>query len=76
MSGTVVDFTGVTRLNADPDRVIRSAIGECDRVVILGYTKDGGEYFASSVADGGTIIWLLERLKKKLLEAPEILGAE
>lgn len=42
-----------------------------ETVIVLGYTQDGEEYFASSVADGGTILWLLERLKKKLLEVPD-----
>jgi hypothetical protein len=42
-----------------------------ETVIILGYTDDGEEYFASSVADGGSILWLIERLKKRLLEAPD-----
>ena len=39
--------------------------------VVLGFTKDGEEYFASSIADGGDILWLIERLKKRLLEFPD-----
>lgn len=42
-----------------------------ETVIVLGFTNDGEEYFASSVADGGTILWLIERLKKKLLEYPD-----
>lgn len=66
--GSVIDLPVVTRLDLDPDRVLTKAIGECESVVILGYDKDGAEYFASSLADGGSVLWLLERLKKKLLE--------
>lgn len=67
--GNVIDLPVVTRLDLDPDRVLTKAIGECESVVILGYDKDGEEYFASSLADGGAVLWLLERLKKKLLGA-------
>lgn len=66
----VVGFTGITRLDIDPDRVLGAAAGQLEGVVVLGLTKDGEEeYFASSYADGGTVVWLLERCKKKLLEA-------
>jgi len=37
-------------------------------VVIMGWDKDGEEYFASSYADGGTVLWLAERMKKLLME--------
>lgn len=63
----VIPLNNVTRLDLPPDRVLEAAIGELSNVVVLGYDKDGGEYFASSVADGGTVVWLMERLKLKLL---------
>lgn len=66
----VVKFPGITRLDMDPERVLEAAVGRLEGVVVLGLTKDGEEeYFASSYADGGTVMWLLERCKKKLLEA-------
>lgn len=34
----------------------------------------GEEYFASSIADDGTVLWLLERHKKMLFDAPESMG--
>lgn len=64
----VVNFTGITKLDLPPDRILEQAQGTLEGVVILGYTKDGREYFASSYADGGDVLWLLERLKKQLLE--------
>lgn len=64
----VIRFNGVTRLNVEPDVVLEAAIGALDGVVVLGYSKAGEEYFASSYADGGDVLWLLERLKKQLLE--------
>ena len=69
--GDVVDLPVITSLDLDPDRVLQKALGEVESVVILGYDKQGGEYFASSVADGGTVLWLLERMKKELLEAAD-----
>jgi len=66
--GDVVILNNITRLNIPADRVLEAAIGNLDKVVILGYDKDDQEYFASSIADGGTVMWLMERLKKKMLE--------
>jgi hypothetical protein len=63
----VIRFTGPTKLDLDPDRVLESAIGELEDVIIIGYAKDGSEYFASSKADGGHVLWHLERAKLKLL---------
>lgn len=64
----VVDIGGVTTLDLDPDRVLEKAKEDgLDSVIIAGYTKDGDEYFASSYADGGTTLWLLERMKLELL---------
>lgn len=40
----------------------RSLQVQCERVAIIGYDKDENEYFASSIADGGTILWLMARL--------------
>jgi len=64
----VVRFPGVTRLDLDPDMILREAIGELEGVAIIGYAKDGTEHFASSYADGGTVVWLLERAKFKLMQ--------
>lgn len=69
MAGELVRFPGVTRLDTDPTLVLKEAIesGKLKNVVIMGYDEDEEEYFASSIADGGTVIWLMERLKLKLL---------
>lgn len=66
--GEVVNFTGITKLDIPADRVLEAAVGALDQVVIMGYDHEGREYFASSVADGGDVLWLMERCKKKLLE--------
>lgn len=66
--GEVIILNNITSLDIPADRVLEGAIEKLEQVVILGYEKDGSEYFASSIADGGTVLWLLERLKIKLLD--------
>lgn len=69
--GEVVIFHGITVLDLDPDRTLRAAEGVLEHVVIIGRTKDGYEYFSSSVADGGDALWMMERAKKALLSTPD-----
>lgn len=64
----IIRFPGITKLDMPADHVLESALGKLEGVVVLGYDKDGQEYFASSYADGGDMLWLLERAKKALLE--------
>lgn len=64
-------FSGITQLNLPADRVLEQNIGKLDGVVILGWDKAGEEFFASSYADGGTVLWLLERCKRRLIEDKE-----
>ena len=67
MSADIVNFPGISYLDLPPDRILEGAAGKLERVVIIGYTADGEEYFASSIADGGEVVWLMERMKLKLL---------
>jgi hypothetical protein len=67
-SGRVIPFTGITRLDLPPDRILQAAVGKLEGVVVMGWDHEGKEYFASSYADGGTVLWLAERMKKMLLE--------
>lgn len=68
----VVDLNVITTLPLNPDRLLEKAIGQLERVIIIGIDKDGAEYFASSEPDGGTVIWDLERSKLKLLRLADI----
>lgn len=34
---------------------------------LCGYDKDGNEFFSSTYADGGDVLWLIERMKLALL---------
>jgi hypothetical protein len=72
----VVDLPVITRLDLDPDRILKQAIGELERVVVIGYDKAGDEYFASSIADGATVVWLMERAKLKLLRVVDEMAGD
>ena len=72
MADNVVDGHFITRLDIPADRVLRKALdADLESVVVLGYDRDGEEYFAGSIADGGTVVWLLERAKGRLLSVKE-----
>jgi hypothetical protein len=68
----VVDIGGVTRLNLPVDRVLESAKDTMTGVVLLGYDKEDNEYFASTFADGGDVLWLLRRCEQKLLDMGDL----
>lgn len=71
MRDNLLIFTGITTLNHSPDTMLEGAKGELEGVIILGYDKDGEEFFSSSYASGADCLWLMERFKKKLLEVPD-----
>ncbi len=66
--GKIIPFTGITRLDLQPDQILENTKGTLEGVLIIGFDKDGKEYFASSYADGGTCLWLLERAKQRLMD--------
>jgi hypothetical protein len=66
--GKVVPIGGVTKLDLFPDLVLENNKGVFEGLVIMGFDKQGNEVFASTYADGGTVLWLLERCKQRLIE--------
>ena len=66
--GKVIQFTGITKHDLDPDIVLEALKGKLEGFVLLGYTPDGEAYFSSTYADGGTALWLMEQGKKALLD--------
>ena len=75
--GEVIIAPFITKLDVPAERILKGALEAGLRdVVVCGYTEDGDEYFASSVADGGTTLWLMERCKGKLLGMPDTLTEE
>ena len=70
-NGNLVYFNGLTKINLNPDRVLLSAVGELKTVTIIGETKDGAFYFASSLASGPSVLWDLEIAKKEIINICE-----
>ena len=70
MSDNVIPLGNITRLDVPVERILEAAKTYVDGggVVVLGWDKFGELYFASSVADGGEVLWLMEKAKKALLE--------
>ena len=75
--GEVVDLPVVTKLDLSPDRVLAKATERgLESCVVVGYTKEGDEYFASTLADAGEVVWLLERSKHKLMKVVDDLAGD
>ena len=66
--GEIVSFRGVTKLDIDPDRMLESNKGEFKHLVMFGYDHDDKFIFASTIADGGDVLWMLELAKLKLFK--------
>jgi hypothetical protein len=65
----IVPFTGPTRHNTETKSVLESALAiELEECVVIGVDKTGELYFASSMADGGSVLWWMAKAKKALLE--------
>lgn len=67
----VVTLPVITRLNLNADRTLESLIGKLEGFVLSGWDKDGNEFFSTTFADGGEVLWLLERCKMALMEQRE-----
>lgn len=68
MTADILKFIGVSLLDSDPDRVLDEWKGRLQGFVLCGWNQDGEMIYASTYADGGTALWLLEKMKKALLE--------
>lgn len=71
LNGNVIPLGNITKLDLPPDRILDAAKGQMQGVVLLGWDEDGELYFASTYADGGEVLWLLEKAKQRLLEIGE-----
>ena len=70
MTDNVVELSGlITKLDIPPTRILAKAAGaKLEKCFVIGETDEGDFYFASSIADGGTVLWLMEMAKKRLME--------
>ena len=68
----IVKFPGTTMFGIEPDEVLNGALdASLESAVVLGYGKDGGLYFATSIGDEAQILLLLEKSKRVLLDMVE-----
>lgn len=63
----IITFPGLTSLDIEPDEILEQAKGKLQVAIVCGVDADGNQYLSSSVADGGQIIWQLERAKHLLM---------
>jgi len=67
--GKIIPIGGITKLDLPADRILEAAKGRLEGVVLIGFDKEGSVYAASSYADGGDVMWLLEMCKQKMMES-------
>ncbi|QDP62905.1 MAG: hypothetical protein Unbinned5081contig1002_10 [Prokaryotic dsDNA virus sp.] len=67
MTAEIYEFTGLTKLPLDPNKVIGYAedLKEC---VVIGIDADGEIYVAGSSGDVANVVYLIELGKKYMLE--------
>lgn len=67
--GDVVNWPYPSRVDLPAADVLAAAAKEdFEGVIVLGFLKNGETYMASSYADGGTGMWLMERAKRAMHE--------
>lgn len=72
MTAEIHNLNCITRLDIVADRVLQAAIdSKLQGVIVAGWDEEGNLYCASSYADGGDALWLVEKFKLKLLEVTE-----
>lgn len=64
----VMPLGNITRLDLPVDTILESAKTQLEGTILVGYDNNGELYFASTYADGGTVLWLLEQAKMALME--------
>ena len=64
----VVELNCITKLDLPAGKVLdRAKDANLTGVVVIGFDEEGYEYFASSMADGPEVLWLLQRSIHKLI---------
>ena len=64
----VVLLNCLTTLDLPPDRLLEAAVGELDKVIIIGVDKEGCEYYHQSTQDIPKLLFMIEKYKKMLMD--------
>lgn len=68
----VVVLPVITSIDIEAERVLEGAINaKLQSCFVAGYDENGEMYFASSLADGGDVLWLMEKTKVMLMKITE-----
>lgn len=71
--GDVIQLNGVTRLDTPSEHILQAAlVADLDKAFVVGFDKQGNFYFGSSIADGGTVMWLMEVAKAKMMKQVDL----
>ena len=71
MTAKIIQFSGVTTHDIDPDLMLENFKGKFEGVLLMGWDHEGKFVAASSYADGGTVLWLMELCKQQLMSTQE-----
>lgn len=67
--GDIIQFPGPTAAPIPPATILeKAAEREFTSIVVMGFTADGDLYAASSTSDGGEVLWMMERAKRRMHE--------
>ena len=64
----IIDFDGETKGNVNPDQVLMAAVGEMESTLLLGFSKTGQFYMASSDGELGNLLVLLEMARAAMMD--------
>ena len=64
----VYPIGGIAKLDVPVESVCEGVVETMKEVIFIGWDKDDELVAASTLSDGGEIIWMLEKLKQMLLE--------
>ena len=70
MPDNILEFTGLTKLDIDPDKVLKSAQGEFTECMVIWYGHEENIQIYASTASGPRMLWWMERAKQEIL-APD-----
>lgn len=57
-----------TSLDICPNRILSAAIDKLENALVIGRDHEGHLYFASSMADAPSVLFLLELAKKQVMD--------
>lgn len=58
----------ISKVDIPPEKMLKAALeADLESCVIMGWGKKDDLYFASSIAEGGDVLWIIEQAKLALI---------